>query len=80
MIGRSLPEYIFIRLSIWGLRLIAPLSIAYTLLSYHRGHFIFSRSLGYCAAAEACFYLLVFLPRARLLQKVRLVSFFLSVP
>lgn len=70
MIGDSLPEYVFIRLSILGLRLVAPLSIAYLSYSAYRGHLLFSPWLGLYAAAEASFYLLVFLPRSRFLQKV----------
>ena len=70
MIGRSVPEYIFIRLCIIGLRLVAPLSIVYLGFSYYRGHFLWSAFLGAYAVAEAAFYLLVFLPRNRLLQKV----------
>ncbi|KAI0771077.1 Alpha/Beta hydrolase protein [Trametes elegans] len=69
MIGDSFPEYVFIRLSILGLRLIAPLSIVYTCFSWYYGHFLCSPWLGWYAVAEAAFYLLVFLPRSRLLQK-----------
>ncbi|KAI8982941.1 hypothetical protein BD414DRAFT_419398 [Trametes punicea] len=72
MIGDSLPEYVFIRLSILGLRSIAPLSILYVVLSWYHGHFLYSWWLGLYATAEAVFYLAIFLPRSRLLQKVRM--------
>ncbi|KAI9065071.1 hypothetical protein FKP32DRAFT_1610897 [Trametes sanguinea] len=58
MIGDSYPEYVFIRISILGLRSIAPLSILYVALSWHYGHFLYSWWLGMYAAAEAAFYLL----------------------
>ena len=51
MIGQSLPEYIFIRLSILTLRLIAPLSVVYSLVNLYGGYFFYSRILGYYAAA-----------------------------
>ncbi|KAI0748754.1 hypothetical protein C8Q80DRAFT_756848 [Daedaleopsis nitida] len=70
MIGRSLPEYVFIRLCILGLRLIAPASIVYILLSCYHGKLLVSELLGYYAAAEAFFYLCIFLPRSRHLQKL----------
>ncbi|KAH9952035.1 Alpha/Beta hydrolase protein [Amylocystis lapponica] len=69
MIGRSLPEYIFIRTCICGLRLVAPASIGYVLASLHAGKFLFSPWLGAYALTEAAFYLLVYLPRGRYLQK-----------
>ncbi|KAI0820178.1 Alpha/Beta hydrolase protein [Trametes gibbosa] len=69
MIGDSLPEYIFIRVCICALRLVAPLSIIYTCASLYYGQFLFSRWLGLYTVAEASFYLLVFLPRCKMLQK-----------
>ncbi|KAJ2984542.1 hypothetical protein NUW54_g10470 [Trametes sanguinea] len=69
MIGDSYPEYVFISISILGLRSIAPLSILYVALSWYYGHFLYSWWLGMYAAAEAAFYLLVFLPRSKMLQK-----------
>ncbi|KAM5536343.1 hypothetical protein V8D89_009995 [Ganoderma adspersum] len=69
MIGRSLAEYVFIRLSILGLRLIAPLSITYLATSWYHGRPLFSTGLAIYAAAEASFYLLVVIPRRRVLQK-----------
>ncbi|KAI1791737.1 hypothetical protein LXA43DRAFT_872712, partial [Ganoderma leucocontextum] len=70
MIGRSLSEYVFIRLSILGLRLIAPLSITYLGVSWYHGNPLLSRWLAVYAAAEASFYLLVVIPRRRFLQQV----------
>lgn len=75
MIGQSLPEYIFIRISIAGLRLIAPLSLVYLAASIQHGAFLWSRILGFYAAAEALFYVLVYLPRSVLMQQVRIVNF-----
>lgn len=72
MIGHSLPEYIFIRTSIFALRLIAPLSIAYLCASWYSGSWVYSRWLGYYAVVEATFYLGVYLPRSYLLQQVSL--------
>jgi pimeloyl-ACP methyl ester carboxylesterase len=69
MIGTSLPEYLFIRASIWGLRAITPLSIFYC--SFCIADPPVSRAgkalLGYCAI-ETGFWLLVYLPRKRSLQ------------
>ncbi|KAI0808011.1 hypothetical protein C8Q74DRAFT_1157216, partial [Fomes fomentarius] len=70
MIGRSLPEYFFIRLCILGLRLITPLSVGLLCFSWFRGRFLWSHWLGLYAAAETCFYWLIYVPRSRLLQKV----------
>lgn len=70
MIGHSLPEYIFIRISIWGLRLIAPLSIIHVALSWYQGFWLISPWIGYYALVEAAFFLLVYLPRSIHLQKV----------
>ncbi|KAH9900781.1 Alpha/Beta hydrolase protein [Cubamyces lactineus] len=69
MIGDSFPEYVFIRFSIFCLRSIAPLSILYIILSWYHHCFLYSWWLGLYATAEAAFYLLVYLPRSRLLQK-----------
>lgn len=73
MIGRSLVEYVFVRLSILGLRLIAPLSITYLAVSGYYGSISLSPVLAVYAAAEASFYLLVVIPRRRVLQKVRVI-------
>lgn len=70
MITNSFPEYVFIRTCIAGLRAIAPLSFIYILACWYEHRFFYSRWLGLYALAEACFYLLVYLPRSFLLQKV----------
>ncbi|KAF8065392.1 hypothetical protein FPV67DRAFT_1502693 [Lyophyllum atratum] len=69
MIGNSIPEYVFIRASIAGIRLIAPASVLYLALSAYAGSFILSPILGVLAIAEASFYLFVYLPRRRRLQE-----------
>ncbi|KAH9832839.1 uncharacterized protein C8Q71DRAFT_775203 [Rhodofomes roseus] len=69
MISDSVPEYIFIRICITALRLVAPLSILYTLASWWEGRLLYSPWLGAYALAEACFYFFVYLPRSYLLQK-----------
>ena len=74
MISNSFPEYIFIRICIIALRAIAPLSLIYTVASWYEGRLLHSRWLGLYALAEACFYLLVYLPRSFLLQKVSRVG------
>lgn len=78
MIGNSLVDYIGIRLSITLLRLIAPTSIVYLVLSFfHPKYFVIP--IGVVAVAEASFYLLVYLPRRRCLQAVRFFSLTLSI-
>lgn len=69
MIGNSLPEYIFIRASIACLRLVAPLSVAYTLTSLYAGEILYCRWLGLYAIAETIFYAFVYVPRSYWLQK-----------
>ncbi|OCH92258.1 alpha/beta-hydrolase [Obba rivulosa] len=69
MIGHSIPEYIFIRISIWSLQAVVPLSVAYTIASWYTGRFLYSPWLGGYALLEAAFYVLVYLPRRFLLQK-----------
>jgi len=71
MIGRSWPAYVFIRIAILAIRLIAPLSIIYLAASYHANAFLWSPFLGVYAIVEAAFYLLVYLPRSFYLQQVR---------
>lgn len=71
MIGKSWPNYIGIRLSITGLILVAPASIVYIAASALRGNFLISPWIGIVAVSEAAFYLLVYLPRRKFLQKVR---------
>ncbi|KAI0784914.1 hypothetical protein C8Q75DRAFT_776751 [Abortiporus biennis] len=72
MIGNSLPEYIFIRASIYGLRLVAPFSILYLIASFYYREWLFSHWLGIYCLIEAAFYILVYLPRTVLLQKAAL--------
>ncbi|KZT12076.1 uncharacterized protein LAESUDRAFT_733939 [Laetiporus sulphureus 93-53] len=70
--GSELPlqaDYIVVRVLIICLQLVAPLSVAYMLLSYYAGYWIFSKWLGWYALAEIAFYVFVYLPRQRLLQK-----------
>ena len=70
MIGHSLPEYIFIRSCIFGLRLVAPLSITYVAASWYSGQWVWSGPLKYYVLLEAAFYLFVYIPRHRYMQKV----------
>ncbi|KAK7035897.1 AB hydrolase-1 domain-containing protein [Favolaschia claudopus] len=60
MIGKSLPEYIFIRLCIAGLRLVAPVSVIYLLACAATGRVIVSPILVAAAACEAIFYAFFF--------------------
>jgi hypothetical protein len=70
MIGHSWPEYVFIRIAILALRLIAPLSIIYLAACYHAAAFLWSPVLGVYALVEAAFFLFVYLPRSFYLQQV----------
>lgn len=70
MIGKSLHEYIGIRLAITGIRLVAPLSLLYIAGSLAQHHVLLSPWLAAYAALEASFFLLVYLPRDYYLQKV----------
>jgi hypothetical protein len=69
MIGTSLPEYVFVRIGIFGLRAITPLSIFYCAFSIAEppssaaGRFLLTWSI-----IETSFWLLVYLPRKRALQ------------
>ncbi|KAF2998469.1 hypothetical protein E8E13_002186 [Curvularia kusanoi] len=69
MIGTSIPQYIFIRLCIFALRLITPLSIFYVSFSLAEhptsagGRFLLTWSV-----IEAAFWPLVYIPRKRALQ------------
>src|ERR1700722_1172662 len=75
MIGKTRKEYVFIRLSISALRLIAPGSIAYLAACLYYSRFIISPWwLGIYPIAEASFFLLVYLPRYAYLQKVSIHS------
>ncbi len=70
MIGRSFPEYVFIRISVFALRLITPASVIYLATCWYTRFWPISPWLAVYPAAEVAFYLLVYLPRTRLLQKV----------
>ncbi|KAH7909220.1 hypothetical protein BJ138DRAFT_992178, partial [Hygrophoropsis aurantiaca] len=73
MIGQSIPEYIFIRISILGLRLVAPASLIYMgcrLALYPWNSQIPTISwIDALAFSESLFYTLVYLPRRRSFQK-----------
>ena len=74
MIGKTRKEYVFIRASIALLRLVAPASIvslfAYLIGSLYMRKLLISPWFAIYPAAEASFYLLVYLPRRAFLQKV----------
>lgn len=71
MIGRSWPEYAFIRTAILGLRLVAPLSIVHLAASCRAGAFLWSPLLGTFTLVESAFFLFAYLPRSYRLQQVR---------
>ena len=81
MIGKSIPEYIFIRTAIAALRLIAPLSVlcvAWMLLVPAPTHIDPKLALLYSclfiyASLEAVFFVCVYLPRRYHLQKARTI-------
>ncbi|EGO21299.1 hypothetical protein SERLADRAFT_333807, partial [Serpula lacrymans var. lacrymans S7.9] len=69
MIGKTLPEYIFIRASIFLLRAIAPVSLLYLPWSLlWQRNLQFSWLTSY-AVVESLFFTLVYLPRRHVLQK-----------
>ena len=70
MIGKGRKDYILIRTTIFGFRLIAPASLLYLAASFHQKKFLVSTWLGLYAFVEAAFYLLVYLPRNHRIQKV----------
>lgn len=70
MLGKSLVEYIEIRLCIVGFLLVVPVSLGYLVWSVFRRHFLLSPWLGILAISECAFYGLVYLPRRTRLQKV----------
>lgn len=72
MIGKSLPEYIFIRICIFFLRLVAPASLFYISLCLYTRKFVLWWALPF-AILEAGFFLFVYLPRKKRLQKVQAV-------
>jgi O-antigen ligase len=78
MLGKSIPEYIFIRTAIAALRLIAPLSVLCVAWMLQvpapaqldpKWAFLYSCSLIY-ASLEAAFFVCIYLPRRYRLQKV----------
>ncbi|KAG7444645.1 uncharacterized protein BT62DRAFT_951638 [Guyanagaster necrorhizus] len=69
MIGKTLPEYIFIRAAITALRLVAPVSILYLVVSAYRHSFLISPWISFFTIPEALFHLFVFLPRRKTLAK-----------
>jgi hypothetical protein len=71
MIGTSLPAYLFIRASIFGLRAITPLSIFYISFSIADppSSSAGKSLLSYCVI-ETAFWLLAYFPRKRSLQAV----------
>ena len=70
MVGTSLWDYIFIRVCILLLHLIAPLSVLYSLASLLvRLPFPIPRVLQAWLALEAVFYLAIYLPRKAYLQR-----------
>lgn len=69
MIGTSIPEYIFIRLCIFALRLVTPLSIFYVSFSLaEHPTSAFGRFLLTWSIIEALFWVAVYIPRKRALQ------------
>lgn len=76
MIGRSLPEYYFIRVCIAGLRLIAPASFAYLLACVATRSILVSPIIAAVAVCEASFFA-VYALRRRRFQKVGTGSLYL---
>lgn len=70
MIGTTAPEYVFIRISISLLRLIAPASILYLAYSAYVGQFFITPWIAVLAVPEAIFFLCFYLPRKRLIQQL----------
>lgn len=67
LVGNSKPEYVFTRFAIWGLRFVAPASIAYSALIFLQpGHQLLHTRwlapLHVWMLGEAAFYLGVYLP------------------
>jgi hypothetical protein len=69
MIGKSIKDYVIIRIAILALRLVAPASLVYLAASLYQMEFLLSIWLGLYAFAESALYLLVYLPRSYLMQK-----------
>src|SRR6266702_2849504 len=72
MIGQTWPEYVFISLSIFVLRLVALLSAVYLAASWSAGTFLWSPVFGVYELIETLCFLLVYLPRCSHLQRVRI--------
>ncbi|KAE9397158.1 hypothetical protein BT96DRAFT_957969 [Gymnopus androsaceus JB14] len=68
MIGQSFPEYIFIRICIFLLKLVAPASLFYLFLCLCTRQIILHWLLPF-AVLESSFYVFVYLPRKKRLQK-----------
>ncbi|KIK61456.1 hypothetical protein GYMLUDRAFT_73408 [Collybiopsis luxurians FD-317 M1] len=69
MIGKSLPEYIFIRISIYLLRSVAPASFLYLCFCFYSKSYLVSRWILLLAALEVWFYVFVYRRRRPGLQK-----------
>ena len=74
LVGNSLPEYIFTRLAVWGLRFVAPASIAYSALIFLQpGHGLLQTPrlapVHIWMFGEAAFFLGVYLPTKAYLQR-----------
>ena len=71
MIGTSLPEYLFIRASIFVLHYFVPLIVTALVLTLVLEHNAtrFTLLLEIVTIAEVAFYILVYLPKSRLLQQ-----------
>ena len=70
MIGKSIQDYIQIRAAILGFRVVAPISLIYLAASVAQGKLFGSTWLALYAMVEAAFYLVVYVPRQRRMQKV----------
>ena len=70
MIGTTLVEFVFIRITITLLRLVAPLSLIYLAAGFWRGTLDLASPLTLYALLEFAFFALVYLPRKIHLQKV----------
>ncbi|KAH8832952.1 hypothetical protein DL96DRAFT_1523221 [Flagelloscypha sp. PMI_526] len=68
MINNSFHEYVFIRVCIALLRLVAPLSILYLLVSFWTRHFLLYHWITAIAVLESFFFFGVYLPRLYTIQ------------
>lgn len=80
MIGTTLVELVFIRVSITSLRLVAPLSFVYLAAETWRGKLVLASPFTVYALLELSFFTLVYLPRKRLIQKVGVLNYCLCKP